>query len=95
MRLISGVGSIGRRLPGRVAKTRIVDSRTVSFAFRSYEFPGQHHWSRKKSLPKLNDSVREKTRRTSGESLKCVIAKLNQSLQGWFACFLARTRLGL
>jgi RNA-directed DNA polymerase len=68
-------------------KTRIVDSRTESFAFLGYEFRGLDHWPRKKSLQKLKDSVREKTRRTSGESLKCVIAKLNQSLRGWFAYF--------
>ena len=68
-------------------KTRIVDSRTESFAFLGYEFRGQHHWPRKKSLQKLKDAVREKTRRTNGDSLKCVIAKLNQSLRGWFAYF--------
>lgn len=68
-------------------KTKIVDSRTDSFVFLGYEFRGENHWPRKKSLQKLKDSVREKTRRTSGESLKCVIAKLNQSLRGWFVYF--------
>jgi RNA-directed DNA polymerase len=34
-------------------KTRIVDSRTESFAFPGLEFRGHKHWPRKKSIQKL------------------------------------------
>ena len=68
-------------------KTKIVDARTESFVFLGYEFRGTKHWPRKKSIQKLKDAVREKTRRTSGDSLPYVIAKLNQTLHGWFAYF--------
>ena len=42
---------------------------------------------RKKSLAKLKDSIRAKTRRTRGDSLRCVIADLNPMLRGWFGYF--------
>ena len=31
--------------------------------------------------------MRAKTRRTSGRSLKCIIADVNRTLRGWFAYF--------
>ncbi|MBL8817362.1 MAG: hypothetical protein JNL58_15150, partial [Planctomyces sp.] len=68
-------------------KTRIVDSRVDSFAFLGYEFRGEKRWPRKKSLQKLKDTVRSKTKRTNGDSLKCVIAQLNLTLRGWFGYF--------
>jgi RNA-directed DNA polymerase len=68
-------------------KTRIVDSRVESFAFLGYEFRGEKHWPRKKSIQKLKDTVRRKTKRTNGDSLKCVIAQLNLTLRGWFGYF--------
>ena len=42
---------------------------------------------RKKSLNKLKDSIREKTRRTRGQSLDVVIVDLNRTLRGWFNYF--------
>lgn len=68
-------------------KTRIVDSRTESFDFLGYSFRGQKHWPRKKSIQKLKETIRQKTPRTSGKSLQCVIADVNRSLQGWFTYF--------
>jgi RNA-directed DNA polymerase len=68
-------------------KTRIVDSRTESFDFLGYSFRGQKHWPRKKSTRKLQDAIRQKTPRTSGKSLQCVVADVNRSLQGWFIYF--------
>lgn len=68
-------------------KTRIVDSRVESFAFLGFEFRGEKHWPRKKSLQKLKDTLRHKTKRTTGESLQCVIVQLNQTLIGWFGYF--------
>lgn len=77
----------GNGLTLHPTKTRIVDSREESFAFLGYEFRGEKHWPRKKSLGKLKDAVRAKTRRTSGDSLKCVVTDVNRTLRGWFAYF--------
>jgi RNA-directed DNA polymerase len=68
-------------------KTRIVDSRDESFAFLGYEFCGVKHWPRKKSLSKLKDTLRQKTKRTRGDSLKCIVNDVNRTLRGWFAYF--------
>lgn len=65
-------------------KTRLVDARTESFTFLGDEFRGEKHWPRKKSLQKLKDTVRQKTRRTNGDSLPYVIENLNRTLRGWF-----------
>jgi RNA-directed DNA polymerase len=68
-------------------KTRIVNSQEESFAFLGYEFRGNRRWPREKSLMKLKDALREKTGRSNGNSLKCIITKVNQTLRGWFAYF--------
>lgn len=73
-------------------KTQIVDSRTESFAFLGYDFHGCKHWPRKKSLQKLKDALRSKTRRTSGDSLAWIIADVNRTLRGWFNYFQHSTR---
>lgn len=57
-----------------LAKTRIVDSQQASFAFLGYEFQGHEHWPRNKSVQKLKDTLRAKTRRTSGRSLATIMA---------------------
>lgn len=68
-------------------KTRIVDSRTDGFAFLGYHFQGGTRRPREKSLKKLQDTVREKTKRTNGDSLPMIIDSLNPTLVGWFAYF--------
>ena len=68
-------------------KTKIVDSRTEGFEFLGYRFRGTKHWPRKKSMQKLKDSLRPKTRRTSGDSMQCIVKRANQALKGWFAYF--------
>lgn len=68
-------------------KTRIVDSRTESFAFLGYEFRGHKHWPRKKSIQKLKTAIRPKTGRSNGNSLKCIITNVNQTLVGWYHYF--------
>jgi RNA-directed DNA polymerase len=68
-------------------KTRIVDSRGESFAFLGYEFRGTKHWPRTKSIQKLKDTLRSKTKRNTGRSLQCVIVQVNQTLRGWFIYF--------
>jgi RNA-directed DNA polymerase len=68
-------------------KTKIVDSRTEGFEFLGYRFRGAKHWPRKKSTQKLKDSLRTKTRRTSGDSMQCIVKRANQTLKGWFTYF--------
>ena len=76
-------------------KTRVVDARTEGFDFLGYHFHGEHHWPRKKSLRKLRDALRAKTRRTSGHSLQQVVGQLNQTLRGWLSYFQHSTRIAL
>ena len=68
-------------------KTHLLDARTQSFDFLGYRFEGGRRWPRDKSLKKLRDSVRAKTRRTAGQSLRSIIEGLNPVLRGWFAYF--------
>jgi len=68
-------------------KTKIVDARVEGFAFLGYLFQGDEHVPREKSLQKLKDTLRQKTKRTSGDSLMFIISGVNQTLRGWFAYF--------
>lgn len=68
-------------------KTRIVDVATGSFDFLGYTFFGEHRWPRKKSLKKLKDTLRQKTKRTNGQSLPFIVADVNRTLRGWFEYF--------
>jgi RNA-directed DNA polymerase len=76
-------------------KTRIVDVRQDGFEFLGYRFEGQKRWPRTKSVKKLKDSLRSKTRRTSGQSLSSIIANVNRTLRGWFAYFQHSSRRAL
>jgi RNA-directed DNA polymerase len=69
-------------------KTRIVDAtHRGGFDFLGYHFERGMHWPRTKSLQKLKDRLRAKTRRTNGQSLAVIIADVNRSVQGWFGYF--------
>jgi len=68
-------------------KTCVVDARTDSFEFLGYRFAPDGRWPRDKSMKKLKDSIRAKTRRTSGQSLSVIIGSVNRSLRGWFEYF--------
>ena len=69
-------------------KTRIVDARQAGgFDFLGYHFEQGQRWPRRKSLDKLKDTIRAKTRRTNGQSLPVIITSLNRTLQGWFGYF--------
>ena len=69
------------------AKTRLVDARTDGFEFLGYRFEAGKRWPRSKSLNKLKDTIRAKTKRTTGHSLAMVIDSLNPTLRGWFGYF--------
>lgn len=69
-------------------KTRTVDAtQKGGFDFLGYHFERGTRWPRSKSMKKLKDSIRQKTKRTSGESMRCIIDNLNRSLKGWFEYF--------
>jgi RNA-directed DNA polymerase len=73
-------------------KTQIVDVRVGRFDFLGYRFQTTRRGRiiavpRSKSLQKLKDAVRAKTKRTNGRSLPCIIADLNRTLRGWFEYF--------
>jgi RNA-directed DNA polymerase len=73
-------------------KTQIVDVRTAGFDFLGYHFQTTRRgkltrWPRKKSLDKLKDTLRAKTKRANGRGLQCIIADLNRTLHGWFGYF--------
>jgi RNA-directed DNA polymerase len=69
------------------AKTRIVEAATEFFDFLGYRFDGSKRSVRPKSLSKLKNAVRSKTRRTDGRSLWVIIDALNRTLRGWFGYF--------
>jgi RNA-directed DNA polymerase len=69
-------------------KTRIVDATQAGgFDFLGYTFAQGQKRPRQKSLKKFKDTIRAKTRRHHGESLKRVIEDLNRTLRGWFGYF--------
>jgi RNA-directed DNA polymerase len=68
-------------------KTKIVDSRTEGFDFLGYTFRGRLRLPRKKSMDKLKETVRSKTKRTNGWSLTCIAGSVSRTLQGWFGYF--------
>lgn len=68
-------------------KTRIVNVDVEAFEFLGYSFFGEHRWPRKKSLQKLKATLRQKTKRTSGQSLSYIVADVNRTLRGWFEYF--------
>ena len=70
-------------------KTRLVDVRVrgVGFDFLGYHFERGTRWPRKKSLTKLKDTIRRKTRRCNGNSLDAIVVDVNVTLRGWFEYF--------
>jgi RNA-directed DNA polymerase len=69
-------------------KTQLVDlQQPGGFDFLGYHFERDLRLPRKKSLRKLKDAVRQKTRRTNGHSLAVIIDDLNPILRGWFEYF--------
>jgi len=74
---------------------RVVDMRQVGsgFDFLGYHFERTSHrerisrWPRKKSMQRLKDMIRERTRRNNGNSLEQIIELINPTLKGWFEYF--------
>lgn len=69
-------------------KTHVVDAtERGGFDFLGYHFERGMQWPRKKSLGKLKDAIRNKTRRSNGQSLETIITRVNSTLKGWFEYF--------
>ncbi len=70
-------------------KTHLGDCRQAGqgFDFLGYRFEAGRRYVRKKSLASFKDRIRDKTRRTRGQSLERIIADLNPMLRGWFGYF--------
>lgn len=79
--------SLENELTLHPTKTKIVDARTEGFDFLGYHFRGKLRLPRKKSLAKLKDAVRAETKRTNGQCLLFVCARLSRRLRGWFTYF--------
>jgi RNA-directed DNA polymerase len=65
-------------------KTRLIDERDDGFDFLGYHFEAGKRWPRVKSRNKFRDTIRAKTRRTSGHSMPDIIDDVNRTLRGWF-----------
>src|SRR3984893_2462070 len=65
-------------------KTHVGDCRIPGegFEFLGYRFEAGRRWVRKKSLTRLKDRIRERTRRTRGESLERIVASINPGAAG-------------
>jgi RNA-directed DNA polymerase len=75
-------------------KTRVVDLTEAGshFDFLGYRFQRSRQGGilrlvRPKSLHKLRESIRPRTRRTEGRSMKAMVEDINRTLRGWYAYF--------
>ena len=70
-------------------KTHVGDCRLrgQGFEFLGYRFEAGRRFVRKKSLKRLKDNIRAKTKRTRGASLARIVDDLNPMLRGWFQYF--------
>jgi RNA-directed DNA polymerase len=69
-------------------KTKLVDvTQPGGFDFLGYHFELGRRTPRKKSLRKLKDTIKTRTRRANGHSLKQIIEIVNEVVRGWFEYF--------
>ena len=70
-------------------KTHIGDCRIAGqgFEFLGYRFEAGERRVRNKSLQGFKDKIREKTRRTRGDSMARIIADLTPIIRGWYGYF--------
>jgi RNA-directed DNA polymerase len=77
-----------RELTLHPEKTKLVDAtQPGGFDFLGYHFEQGKRSPRKKSVDKLKDKIRERTRRANGHALSKIISELNAILRGWFEYF--------
>lgn len=69
-------------------KTGIVEvTETTGFNFLGYHFMQNRKWPSPKSKKKFRDKIRPLTKRTNGNCMPCIIAKINRIIRGWFEYF--------
>jgi RNA-directed DNA polymerase len=75
-------------------KTRTVDMNKAEshFDFLGYRFKRSRRGSlmrlvRPKSMSKLRESIKPRTRRNDGKSMEAIVADINQTLVGWYGYF--------
>ena len=68
-------------------KTRLIDAANDAFEFLGYRFDKGRRWVRHKSIMKLRETIRSRTRRSSGIALRVTIQRINPVLRGWFGYF--------
>jgi RNA-directed DNA polymerase len=74
-------------------KTRIINAAQkggfdfLGYHFERYREGGGLKWPRKKSMAKLKESIRAKTRRGRSGEVKQIIAEINPTLRGWYGYF--------
>ena len=75
-------------------KTRVVDMSLADshFDFLGYRFKRSRRGRiirlvRPKSLRKLREAIKPKTRRNNGKSMDAIVADLNRTLKGWYGYF--------
>lgn len=68
-------------------KTRIVNAQNDTFDFLGYRLGRGKKFPRTKSMQKIKDAIRAKTKRSNGQCLPAIIASLNPTLRGWFEYF--------
>ena len=69
-------------------KTRLVDASLAGgFDFLGYHFERGMKWPRNKSMDKLKDTIRKKTRRTQGRCMRAICEDLSRTLRGWYGYF--------
>ena len=65
-------------------KTWVVDATGKGgFEFLGWHFERGYKWPRGKSVQKLKDNVRAKTKRNNGDDMQTIIKRVNQTLRGW------------
>lgn len=69
-------------------KTRIVDARQRGgFDFLGWHFERGLRWPREKSMKRFQETIRQETPRTSGQSLGMILWRLNRRIKGWMNYF--------
>ncbi|MFO1042385.1 MAG: group II intron reverse transcriptase/maturase [Planctomycetaceae bacterium] len=68
-------------------KTKIVNVEREGFDFLGFHFIATTNYPRAKSVEKLQTALRQKTKRTRGDSLHFIIRDVNQTLRGWYGYF--------
>jgi Group II intron, maturase-specific domain./Reverse transcriptase (RNA-dependent DNA polymerase). len=76
-------------------QTRLVNAAEEGFDFLGWPFRGGQKWPRKKSLQKLQEKLRPRTKRTHGRSPSEILAQVNPILRGWHGYFRDRHPRGL